>query len=474
MKVFRMPDAAIYRPWAWVQMDPSGSHEGYINHPNTGPDQKFSWLKDFRYSLFENGGAGAEFTIFDNRGTHDGRWAKLARENLYHSTSEGQDPQWHAVFQWGWALRTLQSTGSNSTIGSAPTGADRTPSQSSEHGLILSGAELEYVEGGVNYRFKCMDDFGLTQASQLAEQFVNVSFKEAVEKLIDILKERQVLSPYFQSDIQMDKKFTEMFDPYRKTTWKSASYNSLSVVRNWVSQIPFRQRPPQGEYITPVIIQDDITKDFHRLRISTSPSIVGDYSDLGEVIHVFPPDTDPKMLTTLSFRPSFAGNQFWPAYGKMNSIDNIKRELIDNASVGENIEEKPGGSHVSLATMEVDSSISQKERTMGIMNYAQAAGSYNNSMFLPVEAQVEILGSPALDSINDIGSKVSLVVWNPHYLDGGFEGVKWIRTPPTDTRYEIFKRGAIIQSISHNIQEGAYTTTLSLVPNYGRPEQESI
>jgi len=44
------PDMAVYRPWVWLKF--AGATFA-INHPS-GLDQKFRWLKDFRWTLSMN------------------------------------------------------------------------------------------------------------------------------------------------------------------------------------------------------------------------------------------------------------------------------------------------------------------------------------------------------------------------------------------------------------------------------------
>jgi hypothetical protein len=210
---------AVYRPWAWVEIG-----DLKINYPY-GPDEKFNYLKDFRWSIGGAGpGSGVEFTIFDNSPQDLSKgWFSYLR------TRVAEEKKLMIKFQWGISGRKQDGSAIGRDI---PAVISRYTSRI--HEMVLTGLKMEYVEGGVNYRFNGSDSFAMAQAYVSFDKVSDVTFEVAVQKFIDQLKKDKVLPHDFE--IEYDPLLLQVY-PQIKTvrrTWEGQGAPYLLIIQKWM------------------------------------------------------------------------------------------------------------------------------------------------------------------------------------------------------------------------------------------------
>ena len=454
---------AVYRPWVWIEIG-----DLKINYPE-GRDEKFRFLKDFRMTV--GIGAGVEFTIFDDSPqSYKNDWFLYIRDTVVDKYNL------RIKFQWGVAGRDQQGKGIRGFPATGGFHASRV------HEMYLVGVELEYVEGGINYKFTGTDCFAITQTVTKYDKIPDATFEEAVKKMITLLQADNILPKDFKADYSQEVKdfFPQVFKV--RLDWPFQGYPLLLTLQKWMFIINSNQNidKPDNEKVGWTVFPITIAGELG-IRFITS-NYIAKSMQTGLEIHINPPNLKPYGAplgpgkhTAISFRPNFKGAVHWTMIPQLSATDSIKRSVIHSGDSGAGEEMRLGrGLPSAQPSQSVDSAINTRQATDGARSQVAGSASDGGSLFVGAEAEVELLGIPEVDEYNYFGNTVKMFVWNPAYLNiagatnpvTGQLGTKgWDRNPPLDKRWPRTKR---IMGISHYIStEGVYTTTLKLVPTGG-------
>ncbi len=453
---------AVYRPWAWVEIG-----KLKINYPD-GPDEKFSYLKDFKWSIGGAGpGSGVEFTIFDNSPQ------SLSKDWFsYLRTRVAEEKKLMMNFQWGICGRKQDGSDIG---GNVP--ASQGFYASRIHQMVLTGLKMEYVEGGINYRFNGSDSFAMVQAYVSFDSVKDVTFEVAVQKFIDKLKKDKVLPHDFE--IEYDPILLELY-PQIKTvrrTWEGQGAPYLLIIQKWMLTIDSERNKEleanekMSFNLSPITLNGKTGLKFS-ISNYTSESLMSELD-----IHVNPPDSGYSLLgtgrhTAVSFRPDMNAHAYVIMSPQISAMDSTTRAVLHRGNSNSGANTDNAGMQSAHYASAPDDPVSTKQQAGAFVAGIAGGAANEGSLFVPMSAEVELLGIPYIDEMHYMGKTVKLTVWNSSYLNlGGKKNIitgvtpdqgGWTRNPPIDNRWPNIMS---IIGISHYITtEGVYTTTLKLVP----------
>lgn len=461
MSMLADPQLAVYRPWVWIQIG-----ELMINYP-MGEDEKFGFLKDFRWSIGETYGSGVEFTLFDNSPqSYTKDWFSFLRTNIV------DEKNLRIYFQWGVAGRKQNGAG----VRGVPSNGG--PYISQIHEMTMTGVNMEYVEGGANYKFNGQDSFAITQAVTSFDRIKNATFEEAVIQMIQLLQKDDILPSNFDVEYSNDVRrfFPQIFTV--KRDWPCLGFPFLLTIQKWMFEIHSDQnidKPDNlkvGWVVHPITIKGKVGLHFK------SANYISDEMKSDLDIHINPPNAEQSSLgtgrhTAISFRPEFNSSAYWSMFPQLSKTDSMTRSIVHSGDGGAGVNLLKGAGNPSPQSgQSVDDPIRNKQAADAVRSGSAGAAANDGSLFVPSGMEVELLGIPNIDEISYLGKTVKLTVWNTAYLNiGGRDhpvtGVKsikggWSRTPPIDNRWPPEMK---IVGINHYIStEGVYTTSLRLTP----------
>lgn len=461
---------AVYRPWAWIQIG-EGNNAIRINYPE-GPDQKFRWLKEFRWQVgMGNQGASVEFTIVEDRAGWNVIWPGILKRSAGGNTAEGQK----VTCQWGYAGRRTDG----SSVGSFP--GSRGAYASAVHDLFITRMDMEYAEGAVNFRFSGTDKFSPTQSICKFDSVQDVTFPEAVLSLIEDLKQPSGPLPNnFTADFDSDPNFRKYFDLDQRRRWTCNGFPFLMTIQKWTTELRSKENHnfKDNKKVGPCIIPDT---RLGQERLVFKASAHESYSPFLE-IHVNPPEQGPLGVgrhTALSIRPDFLGNQLWAIFPQTINQGKLFRTIAHNENQGQELEQVQQGVPAEVASPALDDALTSEQKVETLRSTAIGTAGNTGSLYVPIKLEVELLGIPNMDSLDYLGKCVDLFLWNTSYID---DDLKWKREaripseassffPDAETNQSFglfdprFSAKYIITGISQNISsEGSFTTTLQLAP----------
>lgn len=463
-------DVAVYRPWAWVQIG-EGNNAIKVNYPE-GIDQKFRWLKDFKWQVgMGNQGASVEFTILEDRAGWNIIWPGILKKSAGGNTVDGQK----VSCQWGYAGRYLDGSG----VGSFP--GSRGPYSSDIHELYITRMDMEYVEGGVHFKFAGTDKFAPTQSICKFDSVSDITFIEAVLSLIEDLKEPNGPLPgNFTADFDSDTNFRKYFDIEQRRKWTCNGFPFLMTIQKWTTELRSKENHlfKDNKKVGPCIIPDT-RKGQAKLVFKASAN---ETSNPIFDIHVNPPENGPLgpgKHTALSIRPDFISQQLWTIFPQTIVVDKLFRSISHNEGQGKNLEDIQQGTPAPIAGTSLDDALTSSQKTEGLRSAAIGTAGNTGSLYVPIKLDVELIGIPEISNLDYLGKTVNLFLWNTAYID---DDLKWKREaripsqaisffPDSELNQSFglfdprFSAKYIITGLMQNISgEGNYTTTLQLAP----------
>jgi len=478
-------DIAVYRPWAWIELGDTGLK---INYPQ-GDDQKFRWLKDFRWSLNgTNKGSSVEFTIFEDRSGWNQIWPGIVKKAIGLNGNESLNTG-TVRFQWGYAGRDVNNKG----IAGFPSGSD--PRHYSQpHRMVISKMNMEYVEGGVNYRFAGIDQFAQTQMSTNFGKQSDVTFKQAVNAMIAYLqdKKRAILSENFKANFDaLEKDFGQTMK--KIDTWPGSGFPFLMTIQSWAARLTPDVVGKGLNKIGPALVVDTIADQEKLVFIPSlvrKPTVNGKAQAVIE-IDVNPPEKQGSFgigkHTAINIRPSINFDQLWAFFPQTSSMGHMDRVAPHNTDKdGRDMSHADQGTPAFVYSGAVDSSRPINEILQAMMCTALGTAGSTGSLYIPIAIEVELLGIPMMDSFDYLCQYVYLRLWNNAFID---DTLKWSREArlPGNAQALIgnakdiiagidgvigdgfmdqrFSGLYLIAGINHQMtSEGSYTTTLQLIP----------
>ncbi len=487
------PDLAVYRPWVWLKF---GELDFAINHPNS-VDGKFRWMKDFRWSINKaNNGSSVEFTIFEDRAGWNYIWPGVALSEI-NSTNKT------ALFQWGWAGRGDEvgkniSPFSNSDETSIPFAYMRNENTSGIHELIINKLDVEYAEGGINYRFSGTDIFALAQYQVGSGANIDVTFKEAVFSLMSKMEQSNGIEQGYAERTASEgftEDFINEFDTNQKRRWPENGFPLLMTLQKWTSQLRPKKNEVRsdGKKVVPLIVPDTTAG---KTKMVFTTSYIESSEPLFE-IHVNPPDSSGPLgvgkHTAVNIRPEMVGDRIMAMFPMTVRQGKLYREVQHNEGAGPKMDKSNQGQPAEVASTDVGDPLTGNQATQAMQGLAALGGS--GSLFSAISLEVEILGMPSFDKIEYMSEYIKLIMWNTAYIDDDLKWKREARIPGSflggpDTQpglNPIFAENAglydpkltgiyNIGGMGHSMTaDGSYTTTIKLIPfdaKFGNDEEE--
>jgi hypothetical protein len=456
------PNISVYRPWVWIELPSGDSTSLRINYPGADSiDRKFRWLKDFQWSLLNGGrGSSLSFTIFDNRGDMNQKWMEIIQRNVL---MQGISDDHFCKFQWGWAPRLTGSFPDNSEqFGTIPP----QPYSSEIHRMYVQGVDMEYVEGGINYRFYGVDAFTPALAVSFPEKLQDMSFELAIDNVKKYLIKNKIIHEQFVFDITPD--FKEQYDITQKVSWGANNHSVLSAIQAWLAQITPKKidktKPKVGPTMKPMTNDNRIGVQFD---VSVQEPSASNFIFGNRFIHVNPPDSVTHggvgRHTAISMKPSFSGGQAWMFHLNSSVSEKKGREIYFTSDDPDGTTSSVRGGMSSHTVSPGPDSVQTGKNIQDSQQKTVDVMPYTGSHFQPEKIELELVGIPFLDKIDMLGKFIKLRVWNPAYANDDTQTVeRWVRTPAFDVRYP---EDNYILGITHIMNsEGSYTTVLTVVP----------
>jgi hypothetical protein len=465
------PDVAVYRPWVWLGFPniPGLDPNFRINYPQ-GVDAKFRWLKDFRWHIGDNQGVSVEFTIYEDRATYNQYWPYLITKALAGGgNADGTGWTSQVQFQWGYSARYLDGTG----IDGLP---DDTSNQyhSSIHIAYIHDMTTEYAEGGMNYKFIAQDAFAPTaQVTQFGTYTGH--FDEAANAKVAKLKAAGILPQNYILDFNDPQFKAKCLDGKPVLDYPDSGLPFQACLHEWMMTTYPIDNQFKEDYrkVSPRMIANDIKGQEGIRFVIDKP----EENPLFE-IHVNPPEIETPLgrgrHTAISIRPQLDFARLAANYPQVNALQTQYFRGSFHADKQGPEGKADVGIPIPMASPSVDSAQTPDQKRESIGSFA-SGGVILRSSFI----EVELLGIPQLDNVAYYASSnlIWLYVWNTAYIDdslnwsrlGSIEGALGINGQPDpnsqffDPRFTGYYR---ISAITHSVTEGAYTTTLSLIPEF--------
>jgi hypothetical protein len=493
-------NAAVYRPWAWVQI--GESEELRINFPR-GLDEKFRWLKQFRWSYFGNNqGSSVEFTIYEDRSGWNLIWPGIVAKNVFANIEDCS--RQNVYFQFGYEGRGIDG---NRISDPSSVGGTRTKHSSSIHCLSIYKMDVEFIQGGISYKFVGQDQFAFAGNWTTFEFPTPLSFREAFKQLCELRKKQGLLSDTWDPEPHFSDDFEQKFDVDTPNNWPGSGYPFLLTVQKWTSELHYKENNnlKDHEKVGPCMIPV-VDKDTQYIQFKPSYSTIPKNKALFE-IHVNPPEGSsageiesgsglgPGKHTALSIRPTFSGDYLWSLFPQITSQDTMTRSVGHQIKSDGKLGESGQGGQATVVAKPLDSPRTFRQNIINKMGTIIGTAGNNGALYIPIKLEVDLLGIPNLDDILYIGEYVIVYIWNTSYIS---DELKWRREaripseatslfPPgsetsifgsisgeevqigtMDSMYydfldRRFSGSYLISGIAHVIDDsGAYKTTLSL------------
>ena len=460
------PDVAVYRPWAWIKLADigiEGLSEVAINYPS-GIDSKFRWLKEFKWYLGENTGSSIEFVIYEDRADWNQIWPSITQDAITQGGSGANGKK--VTCQWGYAARKTDGTG----LGGFPA-SDRGTYSSAVHAFYVTGFNIEYAEGGINYRFIGKDAFANVEAVSETGNSGDMTFENAVRSKLRLLEQRGVIPAGYSSNTIFTPEFQSEFKSDVVTRqWEDSGYPWLLTVQKWMTKLASPNNLGRKDFDKKSPRMSPITERGKEGLMFTISRPSDNTVDSLMEIHVNPPESNLPLgrgkHTAINIRPEISSEVLWALAPSVNQLKKSPfRGVVFNNNAGPQLDQGKLGIRTVIPGGSPDDPIQEWQSVEGMRQMAVGGG----LGILPVNVDVEILGLPELDKIQYFGETVYLIVWNTAFIN---DNLQWSRTGLVlgsdhyaglfDYR---FTGNYVIKRISHQITDsGAYTTTLGMSP----------
>jgi hypothetical protein len=448
-------------------------------------------IKSFTYGSSD--GNGAEVEIYDEEG---GEFDLLVQK-MVKVLSEGNE--FGCAVEWGWTVTDCDDIGIN-----FPGNKRHSTIKSSQHYFLIISVDIHFANSGIVFKLELLDTMMPMFETRIKDTIEGVNLKEAIRGVFnnqDNPIQMEVvfakLQPTSSGEVPCNtlvseggfgnQSFTlppdveefEFESPWEddppEEDWQTANLNPLGAVREWLKDkkttdkkgtiIFYNSTSPNKQL---VILEDPLPRcEEEVLELDCSRSIGTYIVNGGAKSPVISFDPQIKFNWAAAAKAGGGTDPNSAAGGNAGSEDDDDDDDDDNDNDDDPcVIRQPSGTgtqtHVTLG--------SEWASVAGPEGYRDAiegleAQSKANKNYEAVEAELRIQGDPTLDNPFAIKIKtVSILVINPFHLRNKTNRIsgcpEWLVAPPCNRI--LSNKNWFIKGVSHEIKEGAFTTTLKL------------
>lgn len=444
-------DGAIYTPY--VKMIFAGGQVITIGN-NSAPNINLAAISSFTYGFQANGmGWGCDIEIIDNGGAV---YRKLLRA-INKTTSRILEEMDDCKIDFGWMV--TDSDGNTIPIlCSTVAGISITG--------FFAGLDATFESGSVKIKLSVRAPqskvYDTSHTGSMAGTDKPISLREALKKLFTEYSPKWKKVIFRRADgSENGFEFKENPPDGPLSTWPLNQQNSLSVARQWLTGVVTKEG--YGCIIVydnkrnAVIIQEDQLSGKNSDELCQTDRVLATYivngGNCSQVISFTPSVSFIKGMI-----PGEGGTTGGASSGDNSQKVKPNKDIanIEDAGTQTNIVvqehewnfRSPNG-HASLA----------REAEVANMHAANAVG--DGAAPKGFKAELKIHGDPFFSNYDVCGAKcLSIVFINPYYIANSESGCSWLQTSTCNSM--LSNREYLITGVSHQIQNGSYTTTFEL------------
>lgn len=441
-----------------------------------------AFIKSFQYG--QSSGNGATVEIFDQEGGEFDLFVSKIVKVLSDASNYG------CQIEWGWSLADCD--GFKSTI------------KSSKHYFNILSVNMVYQSTGILFKVELLDLMEPLFETRLTDNPENLTLKAAITELFTQSANPKIKSVKFKrmtptaggkipcnnlisenglgnqtltvdANSLDDFKFKGALETSTAEKWPSQGLNPLAAVRTWLQDkmtdknkgtIIFWNSASRDSEL--IILEDPKPKCWSEVKDKECFNSIGTYIIGGG-----------KDSPVLSFEPTikfnFGANAAAGA-GQDDQTAEGKKEKGAPCPEGSGKVTPPGSGSTTFIQMSEAFNQIYGPGNLNLSIEGIAAQTRANKYYENIEAEMVIQGDPTLDNPFTIKARtVSILVINPFHLrnktnGGSFDGCpEWLVGPPCNQI--LSNKNWRIDGVSHNIENGSYTTTLKI--NLPAPGQDN-